>query len=151
MPSFTLDTPLTLSNAVAFQTTGASAPLTVAAPITVTGSGGLGLYAAGDLNILNTVSVPNGGTVALSYGGDYSFGLTAAGFTGNIDFGGTDNGAHLAINGSVYTLKYTMAQLARDRRELQPIRVGHRSDRDDELRLRCRQLLRQLHRPRPYH
>ena len=57
--------------------------------------------------------MPNGGTVALSYGGDYSFGLTAAGFTGHLDFtGGSGSGAGLTINGTPYTLLYSMADLA---------------------------------------
>ena len=132
--SFTIDQPLTLSNGLYVRTTASNAAITVGEAITLPGTNGLSLLATGDLNILNTitvtgagaglvlnaagdlniwntVSVPNGGTVALSYGGDYSFGLTGSGFAGNIDFGDTDNGASLSINGSVYTLKYTMAQL----------------------------------------
>ena len=70
--------------------------INIFAPITVSGAGGV---------VLKT---NDGGT-----GGDYSFGLSASGFAGNIQFTGTANtGQSLTINGTSYTLLYSMSDLA---------------------------------------
>ena len=70
--------------------------INIAAPITVSGAG-------------KVVLLANSGNV----GGDYSFGLTASGFTGSLSFTGTPNsGQFLIINGQSYTLLYSMADLA---------------------------------------
>lgn len=68
--------------------------ITIGANIAVSGAGGV---------VLET---SNGGS-----GGDYGFGLTPSGFTGSIEFGPTDNGATLTINGQSYTLLYSVSQL----------------------------------------
>lgn len=67
----------------------------VNAPITLTGDGGV---------VLKT---NQGGS-----GGVYDFGLTDSGFTGNIDFGPSDLGGTLSINGTTYGLLYTMGDVA---------------------------------------
>ncbi len=66
------------------------------APITVSGAGGVSL------------TTNDGGT-----GGDYSFGLTSAGFAGSLSFTGAEGGGQrLTINGDAYTLIYSMAEMA---------------------------------------
>ena len=67
----------------------------VNAPITVSGSGGV---------VLKT---NDGGS-----GGDYSFNLGPTGFGGSIAFTGTPNtGQSLTINGTPYTLLYSMGDV----------------------------------------
>ena len=66
----------------------------VNAPITVTAAGGV---------VLKT---NDGGT-----GGDYSFGLGPTGFAGSINYGSTNNGGTLTINGTAYTLLYSMSEV----------------------------------------
>ena len=44
-------------------------------------------------------------------GGDYSFGLGPTGFAGSINYGSTNNGGTLTINGTAYTLLYSMSDV----------------------------------------
>ncbi|MBX9845899.1 MAG: filamentous hemagglutinin N-terminal domain-containing protein [Xanthobacteraceae bacterium] len=110
--SFTVDQPVTTSGTFVVQT-GANAPITVSQPVTITGSGSLGLFSGGALTIDSTVSVTGAGAVALSAAAQS--GITTTGLTfGNgasIDYGATDNGGSFRLNGTGYTLVYTMAQL----------------------------------------
>ncbi len=73
--------------------------IAIDAAMTVSGSGGV---------VLKTNDNTDGIT-----DGDYSFGLTSTGFTGRIDFTGdpTTYTPSLSINGTGYTLIYTMSQL----------------------------------------
>ncbi|HVV93009.1 MAG TPA: MBG domain-containing protein [Hyphomicrobiales bacterium] len=107
--------PVTLGGTGSF-TAAAPDAITVAAPITVNDAAGLTLDAGGALTIDAPVTVTAGGAVALDYdNGDpanLSFGLTAAGFTGNLTFsGGTAAHASLTINSAPYVLVYDMASL----------------------------------------
>ena len=110
--SFTVDQPVTTSSTFLVQT-AANAPITVSQPITITGSGSLGLFSGGALIIDGTVSVTGAGAVTLSAA--VQSGITTTGLTfGNgasIDYGATDNGGSFSLNGTSYTLVYTMAQL----------------------------------------
>ncbi len=96
---------------------------TTAGDLTVTGALATG---AGDtltldshhsISILTNLSVPGAGKVGIvtddgGTGGDYDFGLTSAGFHGSLSFtGGASSGAGLTINGSSYTLVYSMSEL----------------------------------------
>ena len=94
-------------------TDAADAPLTVAAPIEIDGSGVLGLYASGALAVDAPITVTGAGHVSLAYDtsdpSNLSFGLTATGFTNNLSFtGGLSAGPSLTINGDAYTLLYSM-------------------------------------------
>jgi filamentous hemagglutinin family protein len=117
--SFTLDTPLTLSNGLYAATTASGAPITVAAALTLPGAEGLNLQANGALAIDAPITVSGAGAVTLAAGlggtGDYNFGLTAAGFQGSLSFTNAEGGGQsLSIDGSPYTLVYSMSELASD-------------------------------------
>jgi hypothetical protein len=78
----------------------------------------LTLDAYRNININNVITVAGAGGVNLIVGdqaqngtgdatkGDYSFGLSASGFAGRIDYTGT--GGSLNINGAAYTLLYNI-------------------------------------------
>jgi hypothetical protein len=111
--SFTLDQALDLTSSLAVYTDAAGADLTVAAPLTLEGANSLTLGAAQDLAIDAAVMVKAGGAVSLTAGDDYNFGLTAAGFRGSLSFTGAEGGGQsLTIDGSSYTLIYSMSELA---------------------------------------
>ena len=121
--SFTIDRAVTTSGTFLVQTTGAGAPITVAAPIEVDGTGSLGLLSGGSLTIDAPITVTGAGSVALAFdssnASNLSFGLTSTGFTGSLNFTGasgnavsSSQGGSLAINGSVYTLVYSMSGLS---------------------------------------
>jgi hypothetical protein len=104
--SFTVDqSPGT--NGLAVQTTANNAPITVAAPITVSGSNGLLLNASGALAIDAPITVSGAGSVALGYNTASSTNLTFA-IGSSINYGATNNGGTLSINGQAYTLLYKL-------------------------------------------
>ena len=116
--SFTIDQAMTTSGTFLVQTTTSGAPITVASPTEIDGSGSLGLYASGALAINAPITVTGAGSVVLQAGYDYT---TLAGGVpllelsfaqgAGIDYGSTDNGGALAINGTSYKLVYSMSQL----------------------------------------
>ena len=82
--------------------------------MTLPGAEGLDLEADGQLDIDAAVNVTGAGAVTLAAGlggtGDYSFGLTAAGFQGSLSFTNTPGGGQsLTIDGQAYTLLYALA------------------------------------------
>ena len=77
----------------------------------------LALDAYHSISIHAPISVMGAGAVTLTTndggsGGDYDFGLGPTGFAGDIDFGSTNNGASLTINGITYALLYDMSGIA---------------------------------------
>jgi filamentous hemagglutinin family protein len=126
---FAVDTPVSTGNTFFVQTTAAGAPITVSKSITVASGGALGLDAAGALTIDAAVKVDGAGSVSLAAGYDtttvpgtplleLSFGLTASGFTGALTYLdakgaplASSAGGKFSINGQIYTLIYTMAEL----------------------------------------
>ncbi len=117
--SFTVDQAINDTGGLLIATSASGAGITVSNPINVGNGASLGLLAAGALTINSTITVTGAGSVALGYdrnttsasATDLSFGLTGAGFTGSLNYGTTDAGGTLTINGNAYTLVYSMAQL----------------------------------------
>ena len=125
---FTVDRALNPTANLFIQTMASGAPITVSAPVTVSGSNVFGLVADGSVNIDAPISVTGGGQVILDYGtdpntvtpgslpGSLSFDLTAAGFNGPVTYAtGTGEGIAgqaLTINSQAYNLVYSMADLA---------------------------------------
>lgn len=118
---FTIDQTLDLTSSFGVQTT-AGAPLTVANAMTVESGASLGLMTSGQLFISAPVTVKGAGAVTLIYNsafaGNLSFGLTGAGFTGRLSYVSSDGtpatsnqGGALTINGTGYTLLYSMADV----------------------------------------
>jgi filamentous hemagglutinin family protein len=87
--------------------------ITVAAPLTWAAATTLGLNAAGAIAINAPISITGGGGLALN--ATAQAGVTTTGLTfGNgasIDYGATDHGGTFSLNGTSYTLVYSMAQL----------------------------------------
>ncbi len=115
--SFTIDQVVTTSSTFLVQTTTANAPITVAAPITIGNTGSLGLLSGGALAINAPINVTGAGSVNLAAAYDtttvpgasllqLSFGNGAS-----IDYGSTNNGGRLDINGAAYTLLYNMSDV----------------------------------------
>ncbi|HKD21268.1 MAG TPA: filamentous hemagglutinin N-terminal domain-containing protein, partial [Rhizomicrobium sp.] len=122
----TIDNSLEAGTSVTLQTTatGASGPgnqnasgqgdININAPLTWDTSATLTLDAYRSIVITAGIAVQGGGGVVLitnhgGTGGDLSFGLGPSGFAGNIQFTGTEgSGQSLTINGSAYTLIYSM-------------------------------------------
>jgi len=92
--------------------------ITVSTPFTLAGSDYLTLDSYQSIAIDAPITVSGAGAVNLvtndgGSGGDYGFGLTAAGFQGSLSFTNTEGGGQsLTINGSPYTLVYSMSELA---------------------------------------
>ena len=126
--SFTFDEPVTIASSTGFQTILPSAPLTVANAITVDNGATLGLSASGALTIAAPIAVNGAGAVSLAYDQntttasvtDLSFGLTGRGFAGSLTFNNADGsaagtavpGQALTINGTGYTLLYSMSDVS---------------------------------------
>ncbi len=111
--SLSIDQAITTSSALSVRTVAASAPITVDAPITINGSGSLTLNATGGVQVNKTISVTGAGAVNITAApvADVSTtGLTFA-LGASIDYGATDNGGTFVLNGSTYTLVYSMANL----------------------------------------
>ncbi|KEO56452.1 MBG domain-containing protein [Thioclava pacifica] len=89
--------------------------ISIDAPIAWASDTTLTLDAYHAITINAAISPQGGGSVALNYDasdlGNLSFGLTSAGFKGRIDYGATDLGSALSINGTPYTLLYSLGQL----------------------------------------
>jgi hypothetical protein len=69
----------------------------------------IGITGAGGLSLIYGDQAQNGTGNAAD--GDYSFGLTSGGFAGGVNYGTTDNGGTLSINGASYTLLYSMSDV----------------------------------------
>jgi filamentous hemagglutinin family protein len=108
--SFTIDQPVATGSTFLVQTTAANAPITVAQPITITGTGSLGLLASGALAVDRTVSVQGAGSIKLAASPQPGIATTGLTFgTGaSIDYGPTNQGGMLTLNGQPYTLLYGM-------------------------------------------
>ncbi len=125
--SFTANTNDSIINAATLQTalgaanvaitTGNSGTqagnITVAAPLTWAAATTLGLNAAGAIAINAPITITGGGGLALTAAAQA--GVTTTGVTfGNgasVDYGATDHGGTFSLNGTSYTLVYSMAQL----------------------------------------
>jgi filamentous hemagglutinin family protein len=105
--SFTFDQTLNLSSNFAVQTTTSNAPITVSAPITLSGANALTLYAAGAIAIDAPITVSGAGAVSLTYDSASPTNLTFAAGS-SIDYGTSSNGGSLSINGQSYTLLYKL-------------------------------------------
>ena len=92
-----------------------SGNLTVADPITLAGANGLTLASSNALTIDAPIAITGGGALTLDYSTtaltNLSFGLTSSGFAGGVNYGSTNNGGTLTINGAAYTLLYSMTDL----------------------------------------
>ncbi|WP_238254419.1 beta strand repeat-containing protein, partial [Methylorubrum podarium] len=115
---FTIDRTVSTSGLFGVQTIAANAPITVAKGITVNGADTLQLQASGALALQASVSVPGAGKVALAASLDTT---TAPGVSllnlsfapgTSINYGATNNGGTLSINGQSYGLLYAMSDLA---------------------------------------
>jgi filamentous hemagglutinin family protein len=115
--SFTIDGTLFSAPAVTVRTTAPGSRLTVSAATTLSGTNALTLATPGALAIDAPISVTGAGSLTLNAGTDTS---TVAGtsilelsFTpgGSVDFGGTNNGGSLTIDGTAYTLLYNVSDL----------------------------------------
>ena len=112
--NFTVDQALTLSNGLYVQAAGA---ITVADALTLPGANGLTLAAGGALAIDAPVSVTGAGAVTLAAGYDTttvpgtSLLELSFGAGDDINYGSTNNGGSLSINGTGYTLLYTMGDV----------------------------------------
>ena len=132
----TIQTNLATTN-VTLQTTatGTSGPgnanasgagdITITAPITWSSANQLKLDAYHGINVTAPITVAGAGQVSFVTNdttgtgvagtgtGDYSFGLGPSGFAGNLTFTNAPGGGQgLSINGSAYTLLYSMSDLA---------------------------------------
>ena len=111
--SFTVDQTVS-TGATLYIQTGAGEPLTVADAVTINATGSLGLVSGGALNIDAPVTVTGAGGVNLGYAPssptNLGFDLTGAGFLGSLTFA-SGFSQKLDINGAVYTLLYTAAQV----------------------------------------
>ncbi len=111
---FTVDQVLTLSNGLYVQAAG---NITVANALTLPGANGLALVAGGALAIDAPVSVTGAGNVVLGAGYDNATVPAASilelsfGAGDSIDYGATNNGGALSIDGTPYTLLYSMGDV----------------------------------------
>ncbi|MGY5809146.1 MBG domain-containing protein [Rhizobium sp. LEGMi198b] len=119
--SFTIDQAVTVGGLTV--STASGSPLTVASPLTLTAGSSLRLLSGGALTINAPITVKGAGSVALAYdsssASNLSFGLTGSGFTGNLSYLNADGtlatsnqGGSLTVNGAVYSLLYSMADVA---------------------------------------
>ena len=124
----TIDSSLGAGTSVTLQTTasGASGPgnqnasgngdIFIDSPLSWGTTATLTLSAYRNIDFNANVTVSGGGTLSMTTGtgtsGDYSFGLGPTGFAGSISFtGGSSSGASFAINGTPYTLLYSMSDV----------------------------------------
>ena len=113
--NFTIDTPLTLSNGLYVRSQG---NITVGDALTLSGTNALNLNAAGSLAIDAPIHVTGAGKIALDAAYDTTTvpgaSLLELSFArgSSIDYGATNNGGALSINGTPYTLLYSMSDLA---------------------------------------
>ena len=118
--SFTVDQSYTGNGLLVM--TGTGDPITVSNDVTIHDGGALALLSGGALTVDAPVTAEGAATVTLNYdasdAANLSFGLTSLGFTGSLSFtkaDGTtatsDQGGSLSINGTSYSLLYTMDQL----------------------------------------
>ncbi len=110
---FTINQPLTLSSGLYVKTT--SGNIVVDDALTLPGSEGLTLDSAGALTVDAPISITGAGALTLDYSTsaltNLSFGLTSSGFAGGVNYGSTNNGGTLTINGAAYTLLYSMTDI----------------------------------------
>jgi len=76
----------------------------------------LTLDAYHSLNIMAPISITGAGGLVLQYNdaatdGALSFGLRPTGFAGNVSYGRKNNHGTLSINGTLYTLLYSMTDV----------------------------------------
>jgi filamentous hemagglutinin family protein len=114
--SLDIDIPQTVSHNLTIDPTSGG-DITVTAPVTLTGTNTLTLDAFHSIKIAAPVTISGAGKLVLvtndgGTGGDLDFGLSSGGFAGNVQFTGTPNtGQSLNINGTPYTLLYSMSDL----------------------------------------
>ena len=112
--NFTIDAPLTLSNGLYVRSAG---NITVGGALTLSGTNALNLNAGGALAINAPVSVTGAGNVVLDAASDtttlpgVSLLELSFGQGDSIDYGATNNGGTLNINGTAYTLLYSMGDV----------------------------------------
>jgi filamentous hemagglutinin family protein len=112
-PSFTFDQPLTVNSNLLVRTSAPNAPITVAQPITVTGTSVLTLTASGLLQVNAPISVTGAGALNLTAGAQT--GLSTSGLVfGNgasLNYGTSNLGGSFILNGNSYQMVYSLAQL----------------------------------------
>ena len=112
--NFTIDAPLTLSNGLYVRSAG---NITVGDALTLSGTNALNLNGAGSLAIDAPISVTGAGKVVLNAANDTTtvpgVSLLELSFAqgDSIDYGATNNGGALSINGTAYTLLYSMSDV----------------------------------------
>jgi len=121
----TIDGSLNAGTSVTLQTTATSAngpgnansngvgDINILSPISWNTAATFTLDAYHSINITAPITVQANGQVVLNTnqggsGGDFSFGLGTTGFAGDIDYGSTNHGGTLTINGNAYMLLYSM-------------------------------------------
>ncbi len=115
--SVTLQTTATGTSAIGTPNAAGVGDITITAPISWNSGNTLTLDAYHGINIDAPLTATGAGKVVLTTNdggtaGDYGFGLTSQGFTGSLNFtGGSSSGAGLTINGNVYSLLYSVADL----------------------------------------
>ncbi len=112
----TLQTTSTTASGTGTKTAGGAGDITINAPISWSANTTLTLDAYHSILVNATITAAGSADVVLKTnnggsGGDLSFGLTGSGFTGKLDFTGTQGQQALSINGNAYTLVYSMGQL----------------------------------------
>jgi filamentous hemagglutinin family protein len=110
---FTIDQSISPANGLYVETRNGN--LTVTDPITLAGANGLTLISSNALTIDAPIAITGAGALTLDYStsalANLSFGLTSSGFTGGVNYGSTNNGGTLTIDGATYTLLYSMTDL----------------------------------------
>ena len=90
--------------------------ITVASALSWSSGSKLTLDAYRSIHIDAPITVAGGGGVVLTTndggsGGDYDFGLTSTGFSGSLSFASGQSGQSLTINGTSYTLLYSLSDV----------------------------------------
>ncbi|MEW6645207.1 MAG: MBG domain-containing protein [Pseudomonadota bacterium] len=94
-------------------TLSAAHNIAVNAPVTLNGSGTLALSANGGVQVNKTISVTGAGTVTITAAPVPDVSTTGLTFArgASIDYGATNNGGTFKLNGTTYTLVYSLANL----------------------------------------
>ncbi len=107
--NFTFDEAVSLPGNFGVTTPGGTT-ITVAAPLTVTGSNRLALDSGGAIAVNAPITVAGAGNVTLDYNTASPQNLLFAQGAG-VNYGATNQGGTLAINGQPYALLYTMGDV----------------------------------------